>query len=40
MRRGAQRELASALGTRSAAELRDLMDGFAVLRATFGVGPL
>jgi DNA-binding MarR family transcriptional regulator len=39
MRRGAQRELASALGTRSAAELSDLMDGFAVLRATFGVGP-
>ena len=40
MRRGAQRELAGALGSRSAAELSDLLDGFAVLRATFGVGPV
>jgi hypothetical protein len=37
MRRGAQRELAVALGTRTPAELAGLIDGLAVLRATFGL---
>jgi DNA-binding MarR family transcriptional regulator len=37
MRRGAQRELASALATRSSAELASLMNGLAVLRATFAL---
>jgi DNA-binding MarR family transcriptional regulator len=36
MRRGAQRELAAALSARSNEELASLMDGLAVLRATFG----